>query len=81
MSFLKKVFHHRPSNPLIVFSEDDDMKRRIKEAKWRHSIAVNEFVEASNRQERDANLARQIVHDVLRRVESKNIAEFLGKKT
>lgn len=74
MNFLTKLFQPRPPLPEVMIAEDDPaISRKIKEAKWRNGIAVTNFVEASNKQERDANLARQIVHDVLRRVDNKSV--------
>lgn len=78
MNFLTKLFQPRQPLPEVVIKEDDPiMNRKIKEAKWRNGVAVTNFVEASNKQERDANLARQIVHDVLRRVDNKAVIRSL----
>lgn len=73
MNFLTKLFQPRPALPEVLIKDDPAISRKIKEAKWRNGIAVTNFVEASNKQERDANLARQIVHDVLRRVDNKSV--------
>lgn len=74
MNFLTKLFQPRqPLPPTVVVEEDPTMQRKLKEAKWRNSIAVTSLVEASIKQERDASLARQIVHDVLRRVDNKSV--------
>lgn len=72
MSFLQRFFRTNkvPKTP-IVSPDDSHLQRRVKEAKWLNARAVSELVEAASKQERDANLARQIIHDVLMRAELK----------
>lgn len=78
MNFLTKLFQPRQPLPEIKPAEATPvMDRELRVAKWRNSVAVSNFVEASNKQERDANLARQIVHDVLRRVDNKSVIRSL----
>lgn len=77
MNFLK-LFQPRQPLPEVKSAEATPvMDRELRVAKWRNSVAVTNFVEASNKQERDANLARQIVHDVLRRVDNKSVIRSL----
>jgi len=71
MSFLARLFKPRAPKIPIIVQDDDNLKRQLKEAKWQNARAVNSFVAASQKQEHDANLARQIIHDVLRRTETK----------
>jgi hypothetical protein len=53
--------------PTILSPDDSLLGRRVKEAKWKNAHAVTSFVKAAEKQEHDANLARQIIHDVLER--------------
>lgn len=71
MSFISRLFGHRNPKPPVIRPNDDHMTRRVKEAKWKNARAVSSFVEAAEKQERDANLARQVIHDVLQRAELK----------
>ncbi|QIG66910.1 hypothetical protein EVB41_079 [Rhizobium phage RHph_TM3_14A] len=72
MSFLTRLFKSDEiPKPDIVTPDDSHMERRVKEAKWRNARAVHKFVEAAQKQENDANLARQVISDILTRAENK----------
>ena len=81
MSFLTRLFQKRtgPKRP-IVTPDDSQINRRVKEAKWLNAHAVTSFVEAAKKQERDANLARQVIHDVLARSDPKAPNHASNKK-
>lgn len=68
MGFLLRLFraHHQPEVQ-IVKPDDSHLNRKVKEAKWQNARAVNDFIEAAQKQENDANVARQVISDVLAR--------------
>lgn len=80
MSFLSKLVRRRRQavEPIEVVPEDD-LENRIVEAKRQNEYAVSRFVAATNRNEYNSNLARQIIHDVLARIETK-VPNHAGNK-
>lgn len=82
MSFLQRFFRSKDQVPRtpIVTPDDSHLERRVKEAKWLNAKAVNSLVETAHKQERDANLARQVIHDVLARAESLKALNHAGNK-
>lgn len=68
MTFLS-LFRKKRRVPKMPIAAPDDslLNRRVKEAKWLNAHAVTSFVEAAEKQERDANFARQVIEDVLHR--------------
>lgn len=70
MSFLSRFFKANPMPKTPIVSPDDShLERRVKAAKWRNSRAVHHFVIAAEKQEQDANNARQMITDVLNRTD------------
>lgn len=71
MGFLMRLFRsHREPKVQINSPDDSHLNRKIKEAKWRNSRAVHNFVEAAQEMENDANNARQVISDILARAET-----------
>ncbi len=69
-----------PKAPEITGPDDSLLGRRVKEAKWKNAHAVNSLVRAAEKQEHDANLARQIIHDVLERTTDPRPNNHAGNK-
>jgi len=71
MSFLSRFFRTNdvPKKTELETPDDSHLNRRVKEAKWRNSQAVHSFIEAAHKQESDANMARQVISDILKRAE------------
>lgn len=80
MSFISRLLGYRRPKPPVVRPDDNHLIRRVKEAKWQNARAVSSFVAAAEKQERDATLARQVIHDVLERAEQRATPNASHKK-
>lgn len=80
MTFLNLFRRHRVPKTPIVTPDDSLLNRRVKEAKWLNATATTSFVKAAEKQERDANLARQIIEDVLHRTTDPRPNNHAGNK-
>ena len=77
-----KLFHifrkrDEPTKP-IAPPDDRALERTMRIVKQKNSAAVEKFVEASKKQERDAEFARQVISDVLMRAEHLKAVENAG---
>jgi hypothetical protein len=69
MSFLSRLIHTKVPERPIVKPDDRHLDRALNRAKRENDIAVSNFIEATEKNERDAELARFVISEVLERAD------------
>lgn len=64
--------------PTITTPDDKHIQRRLNAAKRVNDRAVSSFVEAAQKQERDAEFARQVISDLLERADKLKASDHAG---
>lgn len=77
MNLFSRAFRKHKVEP-VVLPPDGHLKERLKIAKRENSRVVNRFIEASQKQERDAEFARFVIQDVLDRAENMKVVNHEG---
>lgn len=79
MSLFSRLMGRGPKPiPPITSPDDKHIQRRLNAAKRVNDRAVSSFVEAAQKQERDAEFARKVIADLLDRAEKLKASDHAG---
>lgn len=80
MNLFQRLFSPKKLVRPVIPPDDSQLRKKLEAAKEANTSAVTSFVEAIQRQERDAEFARRVVTDLLNRAENIKVVEHAGIK-